>query len=74
VRVDPSGRETVLYDAVAGDTVAEASLFSPVYHCDAIATTDAVVRLYPKALLLAATRIRGRHVPSRRCLPVRSWV
>lgn len=54
VRVDPSGRETVLYAAVAGDTVAEASLFSPVYHCDAIATTDAVVRLYPKALLLAA--------------------
>jgi CRP/FNR family transcriptional regulator, dissimilatory nitrate respiration regulator len=54
VRIDPSGRETVLYAAVAGDTVAEASLFSPVYHCDAIATADSIVRLYPKAVLLAA--------------------
>lgn len=52
-RVDRSGREAVLYSAAAGDTIAEASLFSPAYHCDAIATTQAVVRLYPKAALLA---------------------
>ena len=52
-RFDRSGREVVLYSATAGDTIAEASLFSPTYHCDAIATTDAVVRLYPKALVLA---------------------
>ena len=56
VRIDPSGRETVLYVAGAGDTVAEASLFSPVYHCDAIASTDSLVRLYPKAAVLAAFR------------------
>ncbi len=43
----------MLYVAVAGDTLAEASLFSPTYHCDAIATTPAVVRLYPKAAVLA---------------------
>jgi CRP-like cAMP-binding protein len=43
----------VLYVAMAGETVAEPSLFSPSYHCDAIATTDAVVRLYPKAAVLA---------------------
>ena len=52
-RVDRSGREAVLYSAAAGDTIAEASLFAPAYHCDAIATTPAAVRLYPKAALLA---------------------
>jgi len=52
LRVDPSGREAVLQVAAAGDTLAEASLFSPTYHCDAIATTEAVVRFYPKAVLL----------------------
>jgi CRP/FNR family transcriptional regulator, dissimilatory nitrate respiration regulator len=53
VRVDRAGREAVLHVAGAGETLAEASLFSPDYHCDAIATTDAVVRLYPKAAVLA---------------------
>jgi CRP/FNR family transcriptional regulator, dissimilatory nitrate respiration regulator len=52
VRADRSGREAILQLASAGDTLAEASLFSPTYHCDAIATTDAVVRLYPKAIFL----------------------
>ncbi len=52
-RVDRSGRETTLYSASAGETIAEASLFSPTYHCDAIASTSAAVRLYPKAQMLA---------------------
>jgi CRP-like cAMP-binding protein len=52
IRVDRSGREAVLQTACAGETIAEASLFSPSYHCDAIAATEATVRLYPKALLL----------------------
>jgi CRP/FNR family transcriptional regulator, dissimilatory nitrate respiration regulator len=52
-RVDQSGREAVLHLAAAGDTIAEASLFSPTYHCDAIASSDALVRLYPKAAVLA---------------------
>ena len=51
-RVDRSGREAVLQVATSGDTFAEASLFSSTYHCDAIATTDALVRLYPKAVLI----------------------
>ena len=51
-RVDRSGREAVLQVAGPGDTFAEASLFSSTYHCDAIATTDAIVRLYPKAILI----------------------
>lgn len=53
VRVDRDGREAILHTAAAGDTMAEASLFSSTYHCDAIAMTDAVVRLYPKAAVLA---------------------
>jgi CRP-like cAMP-binding protein len=53
VRVDRNGREAVLHTAAAGDTIAEASLFSATYHCDAIAMTDAIVRLYPKAVVLA---------------------
>ena len=53
IRVDRSGREAVLQVASAGDTLVEASLFSPTYHCDAVATTDATVRHYPKSALLA---------------------
>jgi CRP-like cAMP-binding protein len=53
VRIDRSGREVVLHSASAGETIAEASLFSSTYHCDAIAVTRAVVWLYPKAPILA---------------------
>jgi CRP/FNR family transcriptional regulator, dissimilatory nitrate respiration regulator len=53
-RVDRSGREVILYAAGAGETIAEASLFSPTYHCDAIASTEAQVLLYPKRAVLAA--------------------
>jgi CRP-like cAMP-binding protein len=56
VRVDRRGREAVLQSASTGDTLAEASLFAPTYHCDAIATTETLVRLYPKPLLLAELR------------------
>jgi CRP/FNR family transcriptional regulator, dissimilatory nitrate respiration regulator len=54
VRVDRAGREAVLHVAGPGDTFAEASLFSAQYHCDAIASTNATVRLYPKRELMAA--------------------
>jgi len=53
-RVDRAGHEIVLHIAGPGDIIAEASLFSPHYHCDAIASTDAVVRIYPKRAVLAA--------------------
>lgn len=53
-RVDRSGHEVVLHVAEAGETLAEASLFSPQYHCDAIASTNATVRVYPKREMLAA--------------------
>jgi CRP-like cAMP-binding protein len=55
-RPGPDGREIVLHVAGAGDMVAEASLFSPVYNCDATAMTDARVRLLPKGPLLAEFR------------------
>jgi CRP-like cAMP-binding protein len=53
-RVDRSGHEVVLHVARAGETLAEASLFSPHYHCDAIASTKATVCVYPKREVLAA--------------------
>jgi CRP-like cAMP-binding protein len=53
-RTDRSGREVVLHVADPGETLAEASLFSAQYHCDAIASTIAIVRLYPKREVLAA--------------------
>jgi CRP-like cAMP-binding protein len=55
-RVDSSGREAVLYVANTGDTLAEASLFSQAYRCDAIASTKSVVRFFPKSALLAEFR------------------
>jgi CRP-like cAMP-binding protein len=54
LRVNRKGREAVLYVATAGEILAEASLFSSTYHCDAIAMTNAVVRLFPKKAVLAA--------------------
>jgi CRP-like cAMP-binding protein len=54
VRVDRAGHEVVLYVAGAGEVLAEASLFSAQYHCDAIASTNATVCLYPKRQILAA--------------------
>lgn len=53
-RVDRSGHEIVLHVAGAGETLAEASLFSAQYHCDATASTNAIVRVYPKRDVLAA--------------------
>ncbi|TQF31167.1 Crp/Fnr family transcriptional regulator [Bradyrhizobium sp. UNPA324] len=53
VRFDRSGREAILQLAAPGDVLAEASLFSSAYHCDAIASSEATVRLYPKPALLA---------------------
>jgi CRP-like cAMP-binding protein len=53
-RVDLSGHEIILYVAGASKTISDASLLSLAYHCDAIAGSDAVVRVYPKAALVTA--------------------
>jgi cAMP-binding proteins - catabolite gene activator and regulatory subunit of cAMP-dependent protein kinases len=62
VRNDPAGREAVLFVAHAGDPFAEASIFTPIYHCDAIAMTDTTVRLYPKTILLPEMERNPRFV------------
>jgi CRP-like cAMP-binding protein len=46
----------VLHTARSGEFFAEASLFSEIYHCDAVAAASSYVRVYAKATLLAALR------------------
>ena len=41
VRHQPHGAALILHRARAGAVLAEASLFSPTYHCDAVAAGDA---------------------------------
>ena len=55
-RLDTEGRDIVLHTAGPGHLVAEASLFSEIYNCDAAALTDARLRFYPKRALLAEFR------------------
>jgi CRP-like cAMP-binding protein len=43
------GRETIIHIARAGETFAEASLFSARYHCDAVAAADSSGLLLRKA-------------------------
>ena len=45
-----------MHTAQPGDLLAEAALFSDVYHCDAIAAVASRVRVYPKRALLTALR------------------
>jgi CRP-like cAMP-binding protein len=57
-RVDRSGQEIVLYVAGPGETLAEASLFSASYHCDAIASTNATgCPLPPRRCMSLPTRV-----------------
>ncbi len=51
VRHVVDGRAVVLYRAGAGSTFAEPALFSPIYHCDAVAETEAAVVGFPTARL-----------------------
>jgi CRP-like cAMP-binding protein len=46
----------VLHTARSGEFFAEASLFSEIYHCDAVAAAPSDLRVYAKATLLAAFR------------------
>lgn len=54
VRHLADGHTVVLYVAREGDTFAEASLFSPNYHCDAVADIDSEIEVFPKDALSAA--------------------
>jgi CRP-like cAMP-binding protein len=53
-RSDPEGREMTLFRAQPGETFAEASLFSEMYHCDAVASVPSVVHLLPRSAVLEA--------------------
>ena len=48
------GRLAVVHTGRAGQFLAEASLFSDTYHCDATAVAASLVRRFPKHLVLAA--------------------
>lgn len=52
------GAAVTLYVGQPGQTFAEASLFSPAYHCDAIADTDARVDVFAKTRVLDALQNR----------------
>ncbi|WP_417462897.1 Crp/Fnr family transcriptional regulator [Kordiimonas sp.] len=54
IRHQADGNEVILQRAYSGDLLAEASLFSERYHCDAIAATPSKIRALPKSSFLAA--------------------
>lgn len=49
VRMTPEGAEVPMHIPRPGELFAEASLFSTRYHCDAIASAECEVLVYPKA-------------------------
>lgn len=51
IRHHRDGRPIVLQRASAGSVLAEASLFTSVYHCDAIATSAVVARVISRAAI-----------------------
>ena len=57
LRHAPDGREVILHAVMPGESFAEASLFSPAYHCSCIASAASSVILLPgdatRALLAA---------------------
>ena len=48
----------ILYTARRGEFFAEASLFAETYHCDAVAAAPSLVRVYPKAEIIALLRAK----------------
>jgi len=50
------GARLILQDAGPGTVLAEASAYSPHYHCDAVVTEAATLSTCPKAAFLAALR------------------
>ena len=51
-----NGRTIAIHTAKPGELLAEAALFSPQYHCSAVAKTPSTLRCYPKTKVLAALR------------------
>jgi CRP-like cAMP-binding protein len=55
-RHTPDGAMLILQDAGPGAIIAEASAYSPRYHCDAVAAGGASVGALPKPVFIAALR------------------
>ncbi len=55
-RPTPEGRSILIHVARNGDSFAEASLFSDVYHCDAVAQEETIIHTYPKTRVHDALR------------------
>ena len=55
-RITPDGTAVSIHLARPGETFAEASLFSDVYHCDAVAEVAGEVLVYPKERLAEKLR------------------
>ena len=53
-RLTPGGAEMILQNAGPGAILAEASVYSPNYHCDAIAAEETRVGGIPKAAFITA--------------------
>lgn len=50
-RTTQTGDVLVIHRASAGDSFAEASIFSDVYHCDAICTSDCTFTLFERSMV-----------------------
>lgn len=55
-RTSAEGALLVLHSVLPGETFAEASLFTDVYHCDAVATTAAQIEVFDRDRLLGELR------------------
>lgn len=54
VRHTASGSQVTIHIARPGESLAEPSLFSPIYHCDCVADTRSEVVMFPKEALMRA--------------------
>lgn len=54
IRHSADGRALTLHVAAAGESFAEAALFSGRYHCDAVADIESTATIFPKAALIEA--------------------
>ena len=52
-RLTLDGKQSIIYEGSAGETFAEASLFSEHYHCDATAIEDSTLNVFDKMALLS---------------------
>lgn len=73
VRYSIEGKAVSMHTALSGDSFAEASLFSPIYHCDAEAVQSSTVTAYAKGAILDVLHRNGeKNMALSHCCPGRS--